>query len=328
MKSTIIFIIPKICRLALLFYAIISNGCEKMNELLNRCTLCPRNCKINRNKGKKGFCNMDSNLIVARAALHFWEEPIISGEKGSGTIFFSGCNLKCVFCQNHQISSENFGKTISIKRLSEIFLELQEKGAHNINLVTPTHFVPQIIEALTLAKEKGLNIPIVYNCSGYENVETIQLLKGYIDIYLPDFKYFDDKYAIKYSKCNNYFEKASKALEEMVKQVGSPILDKNNMLKKGVIVRHMLLPGLLEDSKKIIHYLVDKYNDDIFISIMNQYTPTNYLEKYPELNTTVPDLEYNELIDYALDLGIKHGFMQEGETQKTSFIPEFDTTGV
>ena len=299
-----------------------------MSKLLNRCTLCPRCCNANRYNNETGFCNMTKDLIVARASLHFWEEPIISGKKGSGTVFFSGCNLKCVFCQNFNISTNNFGKKISIKRLSEIFLELQNKGANNINLVTPTHFVPQIIEALKISKENGLSIPIVYNSSGYETIDTIKLLNGYIDIYLPDFKYFDNKYALKYSKCPNYFEYASSALNEMVKQVGNPKFDGNRMLVKGVIVRHMLLPGLLEDSKKIIHYLVDKYNDDIFISIMNQYTPTNNLDKYKEINRTVSKNEYQELIDYAIDLGIKNGFMQEGETQKASFIPEFDTSGV
>lgn len=299
-----------------------------MIELLNNCTLCPRNCKINRNNNNLGFCNMGKDLTVARASLHFWEEPIISGTKGSGTIFFSGCNLKCVFCQNYQISTNNFGKKISINRLSEIFLELQQQGAHNINLVTPTIFVPQIIQALKIAKKNGLSIPIVYNSSGYETVDTIKLLDGYIDIYLPDFKYFDNKYAVKYSKCPNYFEYAHNAIEEMIKQVGKPQFNKDGLLTKGVIVRHMMLPGLLEDSKKIIHYLVDKYNNDIFISIMNQYTPTNNLDKYNEINKNVPNNEYEELINLAIDLGIKNGFMQEGETQKTSFIPEFDTTGV
>lgn len=299
-----------------------------MNELLNSCTLCPRNCKVNRNNNEIGFCGMTNQLMVARASLHYWEEPIISGEKGSGTVFFSGCNLKCIFCQNYQISNNNFGKTISIHRLSEIFLELQEKGANNINLVTPTHFVPLIIEALKIAKIKGLNIPVVYNSSGYENVETIKLLKGYVDIYLPDLKYYDNKYANKYSKCDNYFEIASKSLAEMINQVGKPCFNKEGILIKGVIVRHMMIPGLLEDSKKIIRYLVDNYNDDIFISIMNQYTPTNNLINYPEINRTINDNEYDELINYAIDLGIKNGFMQEGETQKTSFIPEFDTTGV
>ena len=214
-----------------------------MNKLLNECTLCPRNCTVNRNNNELGFCNMGSDLIVARAALHFWEEPIISGDNGSGTVFFSGCNLKCVFCQNYNISTNNFGKKISIERLSEIFLELQQKGANNINLVTPTHFVPQIIEALKIAKTKGLTIPIVYNSSGYENIETKKLLDGYIDIYLPDFKYFDNKYAIKYSKCSNYFKYASKSLEEMIKQVGTPKFDGKGTLIKGVIVRHMMLPG-------------------------------------------------------------------------------------
>lgn len=299
-----------------------------MNKLLNKCELCPRKCKVNRNINEIGFCGMTSELYIARAALHFWEEPIISGEKGSGTIFFSGCNLKCVFCQNYQISTNNFGKKISIERLSEIFLELQEQGANNINLVTPTHFVPQIIDALKIAREKGLNLPIVYNSSGYETVDTLELLKGYIDIYLPDFKYFDDKYAIKYSKCPNYFEFCTKAINAMIKQVGKPKFNKDGILTKGVIVRHMMLPGLLNDSKKIIHYLVDKYNDDIFISIMNQYTPTNNLSKYSEINKTVSENDYEQLINYAIDIGIKNGFMQEGETQKTSFIPEFDTTGV
>ena len=299
-----------------------------MNKLLNSCTLCPRNCKVNRNNNELGYCGMTNQLMIARASLHYWEEPIISGEKGSGTVFFSGCNLKCVFCQNYQISNNNFGKPISIHRLSEIFLELQEKGANNINLVTPTHFVPLIIEALKIAKAKGLNIPIVYNSSGYENVETIKLLKGYIDIYLPDFKYYDNKYANKYSKCNNYFEAVTSSLNEMIKQVGKPVFNEEGILTKGIIVRHMMIPGLLNDSKKIIHYLVDNYNDDIFISIMNQYTPTNNLTNYQEINKTVNDSEYDELINYAIDLGIKNGFMQEGETQKTSFIPEFDTTGV
>ncbi len=299
-----------------------------MNELLNKCQLCPRNCQVNRNNKEKGFCKMDNNLLVARASLHLWEEPIISGEKGSGTVFFSGCNLKCVYCQNYQISHNNFGKKITIKRLSEIFLELQEKGANNINLVTPTHFVPQIIEALKIAKNNGLTIPIVYNSSGYESIDTIKLLNGYIDIYLPDFKYFDNKYALKYSKCTNYLENITSSLREMIKQVGTPKFNEDGLLIKGVIVRHMILPGLLSDSKKVIKYLIDNYNNDIFISIMNQYTPTNNLKDYQEINRLITQDEYDELINYAIDLGIKNGFMQEGETQKTSFIPEFDNTGV
>lgn len=299
-----------------------------MLNLLDKCTLCPRGCNVNRNNDELGFCMMTKDLYVARAALHFWEEPIISGDKGSGTVFFSGCNLKCVFCQNYQISTNNFGKKITIERLSEIFLELQRQGAHNINLVTPTPFVPQIIEALKIAKREGLTIPIVYNSSGYESIDTIKLLDGYIDIYLPDFKYFDNNYALKYSKCPNYFEYASTSIKEMLHQVGKPQFNKDGTLTKGVIVRHMMLPGLLEDSKKIIYYLVENYNKDIFISIMNQYTPTNNLTRYNEINKTVDNNDYEELINYAIDLGIKNGFIQEGETQKTSFIPEFDTTGV
>ena len=289
---------------------------------LSKCDICPRKCGINREKDELGFCQMKDKIKIARYSLHYWEEPIISGETGSGTIFFSGCNLKCIFCQNYKISSENIGKEISVERLKEICLELQNMGANNINLVTGTHFLPLIKEALTLAKKEGLTIPIVYNTSSYENVESLKEMEGLIDIYLPDLKYYDNKLAENFSLANNYFEIATNAIKEMVRQTGKPVIE-NNIMKKGVIVRHLLLPNHLEDSKKISKYLHDTYNKDIYISIMNQYTPIKKFDKYPELNRTLTDKEYDELVNYACDLNITQAFIQEGETCKESFIPDF-----
>lgn len=299
-----------------------------MLELLEGCKLCPRNCGANRLNGKRGFCGALDKVRVARAALHYWEEPCISGNIGSGTVFFSHCTLKCVFCQNYNISQCEWGKEITIERLAEIFLELQEKGALNINLVTPTHYVPQIIEALKIAKSKGLKLPIIYNSSGYEKVETIKLLKGYIDVYLPDIKYFDSKYSSKYSKANSYFEFALEAIKEMVNQVGEVEFNKDGIIKKGVIIRHLMLPGLLFDSKKIIDSIYNTFGDRVFISIMNQYTPLEHVEKYPELNRSLNKKHYEAIIDYALGLGIKNGFIQEDGTDKESFIPLFNFEGV
>lgn len=289
---------------------------------LSKCDICPRKCGVNREKGELGFCKMKDKIKIARYSLHYWEEPIISGETGSGTIFFSGCNLKCIFCQNYKISSENMGKEISVERLKEICLELQNMGANNINLVTGTHFLPLIKEALILAKKEGLTIPIVYNTSSYENVESLKEMEGLIDIYLPDLKYYDNKLAENFSLANNYFEIATNAIKEMVRQTGRPVIE-NNIMKKGVIVRHLLLPNHLEDSKKIIKYLHDTYDEDIYISIMNQYTPIKKFDKYPELNRTLTDKEYDELVNYACDLNITQAFIQEGETCKESFIPDF-----
>ena len=289
---------------------------------LNNCMICPKNCKVNRNKNELGFCKSGNKIKIARYSLHYWEEPCISGKKGSGTIFFSGCNLKCIFCQNYDISIYNNGKEITIDRFADICLELQNRKAMNINLVTPTAYIPLIKEGLLLAKEKGLNIPIVYNTSGYEKVESLKELEGLIDIYLPDFKYYDDNLADKFSKVNNYFEIASNALKEMYRQVGKPII-KNNKMTKGIIVRHLLLPTHIDDSKKVLKYLYNNYKDNIYISIMNQYTPIRKIEKYKELNNTVNNKEYDDLIDYAIDIGIKKAFIQEGETCKESFIPDF-----
>lgn len=289
---------------------------------LSKCDICPRKCGVNREKGKLGFCQAKDKIKIARYSLHYWEEPIISGETGSGTIFFSGCNLKCIFCQNFKISSENIGKEISVERLKEICLELQNMGANNINLVTGTHFLPLIKDALILAKKEGLTIPIVYNTSSYETVESLKEMEGLIDIYLPDLKYYDNKLAENFSLANDYFEIATAAIKEMVRQTGKPVIE-NNIMKKGVIVRHLLLPNHLEDSKKIIKYLHDTYSKNIYISIMNQYTPIKKFDKYTELNRTLTNKEYDELVNYACDLNITQAFIQEGETCKESFIPDF-----
>jgi len=293
-------------------------------NLLKKCQLCPRNCKVDRYKSK-GYCGANSKIKIALATIHQWEEPCISGENGSGTIFFSYCNLQCVYCQNYQISC-GYGKEITIKRFSEICLELQEQKVHNINLVTPTHYSAQIIKGIQKAREKGLVIPVVYNTSSYENVDTIRSLNKTVDIYLADFKYYNDEYAIKYSKAYNYFEIASQAIEEMVKQT-KKIKIENGIMKKGVIVRVLLLPGLLEDAKNIIKYLYDKYQDNIFISIMNQYTPVRKT-KFVELNSRVNEDDYEELVDYAYNLGIRKAFVQEDGTIDESFIPKFDKRGV
>ena len=293
-------------------------------NILRNCTLCPRNCHVNRYQ-KKGYCKASSKLKVSLASLHQWEEPFISGVNGSGTIFFSHCNLGCIYCQNKKIR-DGYGKEISIKRFSEILLEQQKRGAHNINLVTPTHYVPLIKKGIIKAKNNGLTIPIVYNTSSYENIETIQMMDKLIDIYLADLKYYDSLLGKKYSNCNDYFYYASKAIDEMYKQIGKFEIE-DGLLKRGLVVRILLLPGGVEDCKKILKYLYSKYQDNIYMSIMNQYTPIEKY-KYQELNRTVKDEEYDELIRYACDLGIKNAFIQEGNACNESFIPDFNLDNV
>lgn len=290
---------------------------------LEQCRLCPRECGINRIAGQTGYCGMPGEIVIARASLHMWEEPCISGTRGSGTVFFTGCPLKCVYCQNRNIAIGTTGKRISVERLSEIFLELQEKGAHNINLVTPTHYVPLILDALRMAKENGLYIPIVYNTGSYEKVETIRSLEGLIDIYLPDCKYFAPELAAKYSNAPDYYEVASDAIKEMVRQVGKTGFE-GSLMKRGVIIRHMVLPGHTKDSRKVIEQLYKTYGDDVYISIMNQYTPLSQMEYYPEINRRITTREYDKIVDYAISLGIENAFIQEGETAKESFIPDFE----
>ena len=292
-----------------------------------KCSLCPRMCNVDR-EITTGYCGVKKTLRVARAALHFWEEPCISGEEGSGAVFFTGCNLRCVFCQNFQIARAEQGKEITVERLSEIFLELQEQKANNINLVTATHYVPQIVESLKMAKERGLHIPVVYNCGGYETVETLKLLEGLVDIYLPDFKYVDNNRAKRYSRAEDYPEAAKKALAEMVRQQPEAEFDERGIMKKGVIVRHLMLPGGIKDSKAVVKYLYETYGNQIFISLMNQYTPLPHVADYPEIDRKLKKFEYDRLVDYAISLGVENGFIQEGETAEESFIPAFTNEGV
>lgn len=300
-----------------------------MEALMKDCMICPRKCHVNRLEGGKGYCGQTAQLFAARAALHYWEEPCLSGTRGSGTVFFSGCNLKCIFCQNHNIALGRAGNIISIERLVQIFLELQEQGAHNINLVTATHFVPQVCCALRQAKAQGLAIPVVYNTGGYEEVGILKLLAGLVDIYLPDLKYFSSELSERYSHATNYFEKASSALAEMVRQVGRPVFDETTgLMKRGVIVRHLILPGETKDSKKVLRYLHESYGNDIYVSIMNQYTPLPHVAQHHNLNRRVSQEEYDRILTFADRIGIERGFCQENETASESFIPEFDGTGL
>ena len=299
-----------------------------MDNRLELCALCPRECNVNRLNGEKGICGVSGDGIQgARAALHMWEEPCISGENGSGTVFFSGCPLRCVYCQNYHIANASVGSTISRERLVEIFLELQQKNAENINLVTPTHYTPEIVWVVKAAKEKGLILPIVYNCSGYEKVETLKTLEGIVDIYLTDFKYMDNAVAKRYSRAEDYPEIAKAALEEMVRQCKGAEFDERDMMKRGVIVRHLLLPGQMQNAKDVVRYVYETYGDRVFLSLMNQYTPLPQVEAYPEINRCVTEEEYDELVDFAIELGVENGFIQEGETAKESFIPAFDEEG-
>lgn len=297
--------------------------------MLESCCLCPRRCGVNRSEGARGYCLESADIFVARAALHMWEEPCISGSNGSGTVFFAGCNLRCVFCQNYSISQAKAGIRITVERLADIFLELQEQGANNINLVTGTHYVPQIIKALDLSRSRKLILPVVYNCGGYEAVETLKMLEGYVDVWLPDFKYKSSELSGRYSGAADYFERASEAVAEMVRQTGGGFsYDENGIMRKGVIVRHLILPGQTADSKRILRYLHDTFGDSIYISIMSQYTPMCDLKEYPELNRKLSPEEYSKCVDFAMRIGITQGFVQEGEVASTSFIPAFDGEGV
>lgn len=290
------------------------------------CELCPRRCGADRSVGR-GVCGADDTLRVARAALHMWEEPCITGARGSGTVFFSGCPLRCVYCQNYEISRGIAGRAITVRRLADIFLELQSQGAHNINLVTPTHYVPQILAALELARAGGLSLPVVYNSGGYELPETLRSLRGFVDIYMPDFKYASPALAQAYSGAPDYPDVAKAALAEMVAQCGTARFD-GDVMTRGVLVRHLVLPGCTRDSKAILKYLRETYGDSIYISIMRQFTPTPACRDYPELNRRLSRREYDAVVDYALSLGIENGFTQEGAAAKESFIPPFDLTGV
>ncbi len=307
------------------------------------CNLCPRNCGIDRTV-TTGYCREKSSLHVARASLHMWEEPCISGKRGSGTIFFSGCNMGCVFCQNSRISRGETGKIISRERLTEIFFELKEKGANNINLVTGDMFIPTIRVAVDDAKRQGFDLPFLLNTSSYLNVETVRSLEGYIDIYLPDFKYIRDRDSVRYSNAPGYAEAARAAIEEMVRQHPSPVFADMNtqsapegfhldgpepgMMTKGVVIRHLLMPGMLIQAKLIVRYLYERYGDSVYLSLLNQYTPGDAVSSFPEINRKVTRAEYKSLVEYARNLGVTNAFVQEGETADESFIPDFDCRGV
>lgn len=300
---------------------------KNMNKYEN-CLLCPRKCDINRSTGQTGVCGVSSEIKVARAALHYWEEPCISGKRGSGAVFFSGCSLHCVFCQNREISDGKAGKVISKERLSDIFMELADKGANNINLVTPGQYIPDIVWAVNDAKSRGMKLPIIYNTSGYENVTELKLLEGIVDVYLPDFKYMDSTLSAMYSRAKDYPSVAKQTLSEMVRQQPDVVIDDaTGLIQKGVIVRQLLLPGHVNDAKAVLKYLYDTYHDHVYISMMSQFTPIA-LKDYPEINRTVTRREYERLVDYALKIGITNAFIQEGDVAKDSFIPAFDCEGV
>ncbi|ORX24393.1 radical SAM protein [Thermoanaerobacterium sp. PSU-2] len=291
------------------------------------CNICPRNCNVDRST-KVGFCGMSSEIHVAKAYLHEWEEPCISGSRGSGTVFFTGCNLRCVFCQNYKISQENFGVSVSPEKLADIFMNLEKTGAHNINLVTPTIFVPKIKEAIIIARNNGLSIPIVYNSNAYESVESLRSLEGLIDIYLPDLKYYSNEVAVKYSNAPHYFEYATKAILEMYRQVGDPVFDSDGIMKRGIIIRHLILPGKLDETKRILKWIKDNLSNEVYVSLMGQYTPFYNANKYQELNRRISNREYEEAIEYFFELGLENGFVQDDESASESFIPDFDLEGI
>ena len=291
---------------------------------LEKCEICPHKCKINRNQNQIGRCKSSNKVKIGLYSTHNYEEPCISGEKGSGTVFFSNCNLNCIFCQNYEISQQGKGKEITTERLAEIFIEQQEKGVENINLVTPTSYVYQIIEAIKNAKQKGLKIPIVYNTNAYENVETIKTLNGYIDVYLPDLKYAENELAKKYSKIDNYFEVATKSIIEMVKQVGEPKFYKNGIMQKGVIVRHLVLPGYIENSKKVLKWIKENLPSNIYVSVMAQYFPTYKAKEDKIINRKLNKQEWQEIENFVDEIGIQNGFIQELGEHEEEYVPKWE----
>ncbi len=300
--------------------------------MLEKCEICPRKCKVNRINGEHGFCNATNKIKLALVSNHDFEEPCISGvgknTKSSGTIFFSNCNLRCVFCQNYEISQQGKGKEITTKRLAEIMLEQQAKNVNNINLVTPTMYIMQIIEAIKQAKNMGLKIPIIYNSNGYENTEALKLLEGYIDVYLPDLKYYSNELAIKYSNAPNYFEIATKAIKEMYRQVGSPKFDEYGIIQKGVIIRHLILPNYVQNTKRILKWIKENMEDDVYISIMAQYFPTYKAKEFEKLNRKINLKEYREIENYLYTLELNNGYMQDLGKHEEEYVPKFDFKGI
>ena len=295
-----------------------------MIKQLDKCEICPRKCKVNRNNNQIGWCKSTDRVKIGLYSTHDFEEPCISGDKGSGTVFFSNCTMNCIFCQNYEISQLGKGKEISIEELSNIFIMQQEKGVHNINLVTPTSYVYQIIEAIKIAKAKGLNIPIVYNTNGYENIETIKALNGYVDVYLPDLKYAEEKLAIEYSGAKNYFEIATKAIKEMIKQVGNIKLNEDGIIQKGFIIRHLVLPNHIENSKKVLLWIKQNLPNDIYVSIMAQYFPTYKAKENQELNRKLTKKEWEQIEKYVEEIDIENGFIQELGDHEEEYVPKWD----
>ena len=291
---------------------------------LAKCEICPHKCRIDRTKNQIGRCKSTDKVKIALYSIHNFEEPCISGKNGSGTVFFSNCNMNCIYCQNYEISQEGRGKEISIEELAEIFIEQQNRNVENINLVTPTSYVLQIIEAIKIAKSNGLKIPIVYNTNGYERVETLKLLKGYIDIYLPDLKYYEDKIGKKYSKIDNYFEIATKAIQEMYRQVGAPKLDERGIIKKGLMIRHLVLPNNIENSKKVLKWIKENIDENVYIDIMAQYFPTYKARESLELERKLTKEEYEEIEQYVYELDIKNGYMQELGEHEEEYVPKWE----
>lgn len=299
-----------------------------MTGSMKDCVLCPRECHADREGGERGYCGMEEEVYAARAALHMWEEPCISGERGSGAVFFSGCSLRCVYCQNREIALGKRGIKLSRERLAEIFLNLQHQGAANLNLVTAGHFVPQTVAALELARSRGFRLPVVYNSGGYEKAETLRMLEGYVDVYLPDFKYAEPELAAAFSNAPDYPRRASAAIEEMLRQTGPCVFDPEGYIVKGTIVRHLILPGHTRNSVKALRFLLETFGRDLHISILKQYTPVCKSERFPELNRTVTRREYEKVLNAALEMGLKNGYFQESGTAKESFIPDFDYEGL
>ena len=295
-----------------------------MIKQLDKCEICPRKCEVNRNNNQIGWCKSTDRVKIGLYSTHDFEEPCISGDKGSGTVFFSNCTMNCIFCQNYEISQLGKGKEISIEELSNIFIMQQEKGVHNINLVTPTSYVYQIIEAIKIAKAKGLNIPIVYNTNGYENIETIKALNGYVDVYLPDLKYAEEKLATEYFVAKNYFEVATKAIKEMIKQVGKIKLNEDGIIQKGVIIRHLVLPNHIENSKKVLLWIKQNLPNDIYVSIMAQYFPTYKAKENQELNRKLTKKEWEQIEKYVEEIDIENGFIQELGDHEEEYVPKWD----
>lgn len=291
---------------------------------LEKCEICPHRCGVNRIKNEIGRCKSTDKIKIGLYSIHHFEEPCISGKHGSGTVFFSNCNLNCVYCQNYEISQKGKGKEISIEELANIFIEQQNRHAENINLVTPTSYTIQIIEAIKIAKKQGLKIPIIYNTNGYENIETLKLLEGYIDIYLPDLKYYDNEVGKKYSKVDNYFEIATKAIQEMYRQVGSPTFNDKGMIQKGVMIRHLVLPNNIDNSKKVLKWLKENMDEEVYIDIMAQYFTTYRAKEMEDLNRKLTKEEYQEIENYVFDLDIKNGYMQELGEHEEEYVPKWD----